>query len=407
MNFWIEVLPALIGAALLWWGATGIIIYVCRRKAWRPYAFALVTLLQPLAFWQLWETRHSNDVAGVFGSFFWAVMIWAWLETGYYSGVVVGLKNLPEVTPDMPTGKRFKLAVAANLYHEVSIIGFSILVAIVGYGGVNEVGLWTFMILHWTHQSAKLNIFFGINNLTTEYLPDNLRYMAQYFVKKPLNSFFPFSVTISIIIATVLFISTLQAQTAGTVTAQALLFILMVAAVLEHWWLVTPLPTKIWNWAIKHQEKVSKIGDDGILIKDLKPEVTVLCGYLGSGKTTLIRNLLPQLNGRVAVIVNDFGTVGIDAELIRADGKAGAVIELPGGCVCCTLQKNLNGQILQLLEDYEPERIIIEPSGVAGIEDIVKTLASPRLIHRLGEITRCASQFHACPNQSSASHHPQ
>jgi putative photosynthetic complex assembly protein 2 len=383
MNFWIDVLPPLIGAVLLWWGATGIIIYVCRRKAWRPYVFGFVTLIQPLAFWQLWATRHSNEVSGVFASFFWAVIIWGWLETSYYSGFVVGLKNLPEVTPDMPTGKRFKLAVAANLYHEISIIGLSIAVALAGAGGVNEVGLWTFMILHWTHQSAKLNIFFGVNNLTTDYLPLNLRYMAQYFVKKPLNSFFPFSVTVSIIIATFLLLSAVNAPTAGTVTGQALLFILMTAAVLEHWWLVTPIPPKVWNWAIKNHEKMA---DDGMAIKSSHPEVTILCGYLGSGKTTIIRNLLPQLSGRVAVIVNDFGAVGVDAELIRGDGKAGAVVELPGGCVCCTLQKNLNGQILQLLDEYEPERIIIEPSGVAGIEEIVKTLASPRLIHRLGTI---------------------
>jgi putative photosynthetic complex assembly protein 2 len=383
MNFWIDVLPPLIGAILLWWGATGIIIYVCRRKAWRPYAFGVVTLIQPLAFWQLWATRSSADVGGVFASFFWAVIIWGWLETGYYSGFVVGLKNLPEVTPDMPTGKRFKLAVAANLYHEISIIVLSLAVAIAGAGGVNEVGLWTFMILHWTHQSAKLNIFFGVNNLTTDYLPQNLRYMAQYFVKKPLNSFFPFSVTVSIIIATLLLLSAINAPTAGTITSQALLFILMTAAVLEHWWLVTPIPTKVWNWAIKNHEKMA---DDSAVVNNNHPEVTIFCGYLGSGKTTLIRNLLPQLNGRVAVIVNDFGAVGIDAELIRGDGKAGAVVELPGGCVCCTLQKNLNGQILQLLDEYQPERIIIEPSGVAGIEDIVKTLASPRLIYRLGEI---------------------
>lgn len=379
MNFWLDVLPPLLAAVFIWWGATGIIIYLCGRKAWRPWVFGVVTALQPLAFWRLWAERNSTDVGGVFASFFWAIVIWSWVETGYYGGVIVGRKNVPEIEPDTPTWVRFKRAVSANLYHELMIIGLSVAVVIVGWGGSNETGLWAFMILHWTHQSAKINIFLGVNNITTEYLPDNLRYMAQYFTKKPLNSFFPFSVTVSIIIATLLLMSTLDANTAGMQTGQALLFIEMVAAVLEHWWLVTPVPTKTWEWALKSRQTAEALSQK-------LPTVQIVCGYLGSGKTTLIRHLLPQLDERVAVVVNDFGVVGVDAELIRADGAAGAVVELPGGCVCCTLQKNLTGQLVKLLDDYKPEKVIIEPSGVAGIESIVKALANPRLVGRIGII---------------------
>jgi putative photosynthetic complex assembly protein 2 len=340
--------------------------------------FGVVTLLQPLAFWQLHESRNSLDAGGVFASFFWAIVIWSWIETSYYTGFIVGRKNVPEVEPGLPTWQRFKRAIAANLYHELMIIGLSIAVIIAGVGGVNETGLWAFMILHWTHQSAKINIFLGVNNLTTEYLPENLRYMAQYFVKKPLNSFFPVSVTISTIIATVLFASVLGSRTAGEQTGQALLFILMSAAVLEHWWLVTPVPSRVWEWALKSR-KEHPVGEK-------LPAVQVVCGYLGSGKTTLIRHLLPQFNEKVAVLVNDFGAVGIDAELIKSEGAAGMVVELPGGCVCCTLQKNLTAQLAKVLETYRPERVIIEPSGVAGIEAIVKALAHPRLVGNIGPI---------------------
>ncbi|NWJ47251.1 MAG: DUF3623 family protein [Chloroflexi bacterium] len=376
MNFWIDVLPSVVAAIFIWWGATGIIIYLCGRRTWRPWVFGVVTLAQPFAFWQVMATRDSHDVGGVFAQFFWAIIIWSWIETSYYSGFIVGRKNIPEIEPGTSTGLRFRRAIAANLYHELMIIGLSIAVVIVGWGGSNETGLWTFMILHWTHQSAKINIFLGINNLTTEYLPDNLKYMAQYFSQKPLNSFFPFSATISTIIATALFISAAQSNTAGEQAGQALLFVLMVAAVIEHWWLVTPVPSKAWDWALK-----SRKADQQQL-----PTIQVVCGYLGSGKTTLIRHLLPQFDERVAVLVNDFGAVGIDAELIRGDNAAGMVVELPGGCVCCTLQKNLSGQIINLLETFKPERVIIEPSGVAGIEEIVKALASPRLVKRVANV---------------------
>jgi len=377
VNFWIDVLPSVVAAIFIWWGATGIIIYLCGRRAWRPWVFGVVTLAQPFAFWQMVATRDSHDVGGVFAQFFWAIIIWSWIETSYYSGLIVGRKNIPEIEPGTPTSLRFRRAVAANLYHELMIIGLSIAVIIVGWGGSNETGLWTFMILHWTHQSAKINIFLGINNLTTDYLPDNLKYMAQYFTQKPLNSFFPFSATISTIIATALFISAAQTNTAGEQVGQALLFVLMVAAVIEHWWLVTPVPSKAWDWALK-----SRKADE----QQQLPTIQVVCGYLGSGKTTLIRHLLPQFDERVAVLVNDFGAVGIDAELIRGDNAAGMVVELPGGCVCCTLQKNLSGQIINLLETFKPERVIIEPSGVAGIEEIIKALASPRLVKRVANV---------------------
>ena len=420
MNFWLDVLPPLIGAVLIWWGATGTIIYLCGRRAWRPWVFGFVTALQPLAFWQLWAEKNSAETGGVFMSFFWAIVIWSWIETSYYTGFVVG-RRTPELEPDTPTGRRFRQAIVANLYHELAILALSGAVIATGWGGVNETGLWAFMILHWTHQSAKINIFLGVNNLTTDYLPDNLKYMAQYFTRRPLNTFFPFSATITTVIATFLFSSILSSNSAGQQVGQALLFVMMVAAILEHWWLVTPVPTSIWKWALKSREQgnseqliqnpKSKIEDGNATASGQPPaishqlpadpttrssalptpssplpQVYVVCGYLGSGKTTLIRHLLPQLDGRVAVVVNDFGAVGIDAELIRAQGAAGAVLELPGGCVCCTLQKNLTGQIIKLVEDYRPDRILIEPSGVAGIEEIVRALASPRLLGRLGPV---------------------
>ncbi len=402
MNFWLEVLPPLLAAIFIWWGSTGIIIYTCGRKAWRPWVFAFVTAIQPLAWWRLWAEKNSAEVGGVFASFFWAVVIWSWIETSYYTGFIVGRK-MPELEPDAPTGLRFRQAVAANLYHELSITFLSLIVIAVGWGGANDTGLWAFMILHWTHQSAKINIFLGVNNLTTEYLPDNLKYMAQYFSRKSLNTFFPFSVSITTVIAVFLFTSIQSSVTAGQQVGQTLLFVMMVAAILEHWWLVTPIPSRIWEWALKSRRTeaagaitpaaapalmtaptvspVRVVSTAGSL-----PAVHIVCGYLGSGKTTVLRNILPQLNERVAVVVNDFGSVGVDAELLRSQGQAGAILELPGGCVCCTLQKNLAGQILKLIEDYQPSRILIEPSGVAGIEEIVRALANPRLAGKLGQI---------------------
>ncbi len=90
----------------------------------------------------------------------------------------------------------------------------------------------------------------------------------------------------------------------------------------------------------------------------------VIGGYLGSGKTTLVNHLLRHANGqRIAVMVNDFGELAIDADLIL--GADGDVLSLTGGCVCCSFGADLVGTLAQLAHrDPAPDVILIETSGV-------------------------------------------
>ncbi len=93
--------------------------------------------------------------------------------------------------------------------------------------------------------------------------------------------------------------------------------------------------------------------------------VTIIGGYLGAGKTTLINQMLRQADGlRIAVMVNDFGELPIDASLI--EGRDGDVISLAGGCICCAFGDNLAGSIADLIDRAPPpDHIVIETSGVA------------------------------------------
>ena len=95
------------------------------------------------------------------------------------------------------------------------------------------------------------------------------------------------------------------------------------------------------------------------------PRVTVLGGYLGAGKTTLLNHLLRNAGGRrIAVLVNDFGDVGIDAALIEA--RADDVLELAGGCICCSFGSDLVGCLRDLARRTPaPDHVLIETSGVA------------------------------------------
>lgn len=94
--------------------------------------------------------------------------------------------------------------------------------------------------------------------------------------------------------------------------------------------------------------------------------VLVVSGFLGSGKTTLVRHLLEdaqRTGDRIAVISNEFGALGIDQALLEA--RDGAYVELEGGCVCCQLSDELRDTLQMLREQVNPTRVIVETSGVA------------------------------------------
>ena len=104
--------------------------------------------------------------------------------------------------------------------------------------------------------------------------------------------------------------------------------------------------------------------------------VTVVSGFLGAGKTTLLNRLLQQDHGyRIAVLVNDFGAINIDAVLIEAVDES--VVSLTNGCICCSIREDLLDTVRTLLERPEPpEYIVIEASGVADPGAIALTMAA-------------------------------
>ncbi len=111
--------------------------------------------------------------------------------------------------------------------------------------------------------------------------------------------------------------------------------------------------------------------------------ITILTGFLGAGKTTLLNRILNGDHGlRAAVLVNDFGAINVDAELLV--GIKDEVISLANGCVCCTIRDDLVGTVMQTIERAEaPEYILLEASGVADPSGIARTFVDPKLRARI------------------------
>ena len=114
--------------------------------------------------------------------------------------------------------------------------------------------------------------------------------------------------------------------------------------------------------------------------------VTVITGFLGSGKTTLLRHLLQNSGRRLAVLVNEFGEVGIDGALLRSCGiceEETAVVELANGCLCCTVQDDFLPTMQTVLERADQlDGIVIETSGLALPEPLLQAFNWPEIRHR-------------------------
>ncbi len=120
-----------------------------------------------------------------------------------------------------------------------------------------------------------------------------------------------------------------------------------------------------------------------------KIPATVITGFLGSGKTTLIRHMLAHANGkRIALIINEFGDLGVDGEILKGCGDAACkdedVVELSNGCICCTVAEDFIPTMQKLLDRSDPpDHIVIETSGLALPQPLISAFNWPEISTRV------------------------
>ncbi len=103
-------------------------------------------------------------------------------------------------------------------------------------------------------------------------------------------------------------------------------------------------------------------------------KIDIVSGFLGAGKTTLIKKLLAEALGdtKVVLIENEFGEIGIDSGFLKEAGIE--IREMNSGCICCSLVGDFGTSLKEVMKTYEPERILIEPSGVGKLSDVMKAV---------------------------------
>ena len=98
--------------------------------------------------------------------------------------------------------------------------------------------------------------------------------------------------------------------------------------------------------------------------------INIISGFLGAGKTTFLKKIIPNIEGKKALIENEFGDSGIDGDLINDKLP---IKEIYAGCICCSLVKDFRDAIEEIALEYKPDNILIEPSGVGSLSDVIKS----------------------------------
>ncbi len=245
----------IVATLFAWWFSTGAILYLdgLPRRTFR-WSFGAASLIALAALWGLTATADQTGPAGAYLAVLCAVLLWGWNEMAFLFGYLTGPRREP--CPQDATGfARFAFATRAILHHELALLASLLLVAALSWGGANPFGLMTFALLFAMRLSTKLNIFLGVPNTTVEFLPAHLAYLKSYFRSKPMNLLFPFSATLSTLLTAWLVHKAVLADPA-LATGFVLLATLAALGVIEHWFLVVPLPVAgLWSWGLASHER--------------------------------------------------------------------------------------------------------------------------------------------------------
>jgi putative photosynthetic complex assembly protein 2 len=250
-NPWFAALITL----FLWWFSTGIILWrvrVADNGTAQDHLNSVVIGLPLLAVGILATRASLPDLSagGIYMAFLAALALWAWIELAFLSGVITGPNRAP-CPPFLRTRDRFWRAVGTIAWHEATLIATLLALAAVTLSAQNPFAFGTFALLFVARISAKLNLFLGVPRINTQFLPRPLAHLASYFRIGRITAFFPISVSALTVFSALLLERAINVTHPGMSVGYSLLTCLCLLALLEHWFMVLPLPDeKLWRWML-------------------------------------------------------------------------------------------------------------------------------------------------------------
>ncbi|MEM9966936.1 MAG: putative photosynthetic complex assembly protein PuhE [Pseudomonadota bacterium] len=242
-------------AIFAWWFFTGVILLLVRRAdAGDPVGHGRNVFLSiplcALGVGGLLISSTEVTLGNVYIAFISSLLIWGWIELAFLAGVITGPER--RACPARLTGKaRFIRAWHTVSHHEILLLFALFVILVITHSAPNTIGFWTYLILFVARISAKLNLFFGVPRINTEFVPYPLEHLKSYFQKGPVTLAFPIGVTFLSISAAFFAERLIAAQSAPIIVSYALLTALAALATLEHWLMVVPLPdAKLWRWML-------------------------------------------------------------------------------------------------------------------------------------------------------------
>ena len=236
-------------AVFVWWFGTALVFLLDQlpRRSFR-WTMTGASVVLVGAMYGAVALADNQSISAAYLGFACGVLVWAWGEIGFLTGMVTGPNRKP-CPPGAEGWQRFIAALRTIIHHEIAILGLGLVLLYLLWGAANQVALHTYLVLWVMRQSAKINIYLGARNLGESMLPPHLQHLASYFRKRTMNALFPVSITGGTVAVVVLIQQGLGADP-FTATASTLLGALMALAVIEHWFLMLPLPLDgLWTWS--------------------------------------------------------------------------------------------------------------------------------------------------------------
>ena len=250
-----HLLPVLY-TLFVWWFSTGVILYLDGLPRWTyKWSMLAATVLAAIAFVGVVVTAHDTRATGAYLAFTCTIVIWGWKEMAFLMGYVTGPRRTP-----LPAGtrgwRRAGYALQTIVWHELALIALGVAVVALTWGAPNAVAACTYTTLWVMRLSAKLNVFLGVRNLNEAFLPEHLRYLGSYFRRRTMNVLFPLSLIGSAALAIAVWEHALADTTRPFgATASTFVAMLLTLALLEHVFMMLPLPTeRLWGWGMRSRE---------------------------------------------------------------------------------------------------------------------------------------------------------